>query len=136
MPRMEYGRTEPHLREIPGGIEAIGGPAALTLSTDLSLRIQDGAILGEFDVVAGQRVDLRLTYTPTFGPKADPRSTPTLEQTTIAWTSWAALHSAYDGDYPEQVRRSSLVLQGLTYGPSGAIVAAATTSLPETLGGG
>ncbi len=134
-PRMEYGRTEPHLREIPGGVEAIGGPTTLTLSTDLLMEVHDGAIRGEFEVVKGQRVDLRLSYAATFGSKVAPGETPSLEETTDGWTSWAAQHTAYDGDYPELVRRSSLVLQGLTYGPSGAVVAAATTSLPETMGG-
>ncbi len=60
---------------------------------------------------------------------------PSLDRTVDSWTSWGAQHKGYDGDFPELVRRSSLVLQGLTYGPSGAIIAAATTSLPETMGG-
>lgn len=54
---------------------------------------------------------------------------------TEAWQSWAAEHTSYDGAFPAEVRRSSLVLQGLTYQPSGAVVAAASTSLPERLGG-
>jgi GH15 family glucan-1,4-alpha-glucosidase len=58
-----------------------------------------------------------------------------VEDTTKAWQSWAAQHDSYDGAFPEEVRRSSMVLQGLTYQPSGAVVAAATTSLPEELGG-
>lgn len=134
-PRMEYGRTEPHLRLIAGGAEATGGPVSLRLGTDMPLSIDDGAILGEFDVVAGQVIDLRLTYAPTFGQPADLAADSSLEATVAGWTSWTAQHTSYDGDYSEQVRRSSLVLQGLTYGPSGAVVAAATTSLPETLGG-
>ncbi len=133
-PRMEYGRTEPHLRVVPGGVRARGGPATLTLRTGVPVHIHDGAVLGEFDVSAGEVVDLRLSYAPSFGHDAG-GAEPSLEDTLQAWTSWAAQHTGYDGDFPEQVRRSSLVLQGLTYGPSGAVVAAATTSLPETMGG-
>lgn len=134
-PRMEYGRTEPHLRLIAGGAQARGGPVTLTLHTPVPLYIDDGAILAEFDVAAGESVDLRLSYTPTFGAPPGPPELPSLSDTLQGWTSWSALHTGYDGDYPEQVRRSSLVLQGLTYGPSGAVIAAATTSLPETMGG-
>ncbi len=134
-PRSEYGRTEPHLRLIAGGAEATGGPVTLTLITPVALRIEAGSVLGEFDVAEGDVVDLRVSYSPTFGGAADAAGEPSLEHTLAGWTSWADQHTGYDGDYPEQVRRSSLVLQGLTYGPSGAIVAAATTSLPETMGG-
>jgi GH15 family glucan-1,4-alpha-glucosidase len=134
-PRMEYGRTEPHLRQIPGGAEARGGPVTLTLTTEVPLRIEDGAVLGEFDMASGEVLDLSLAYTPTFGRGPGLEGVPSLEETLEGWTSWTTQHTGYDGDYPEQVKRSSLVLQGLTYGPSGAIVAAATTSLPETMGG-
>jgi len=134
-PRMEYGRTEPHLELFPGGARATGGPVTLTLRTDMPLRVDDGRVLGEVDVAEGEVVDLRLAYTPTFGATPEHAAAPSLGATVGGWTSWTALHTTYDGDYPEQVRRSSLVLQGLTYGPSGAIVAAATTSLPETMGG-
>ncbi|MDQ4037138.1 MAG: glycoside hydrolase family 15 protein [Actinomycetota bacterium] len=135
MPRMEYGRTEPHLRLVVGGAEARGGPVTLTLRTDIALRVEDGSVIGEFDVTAGQVVDLRLAYSPTFGAGSDFADSASLEATLDGWTTWATQHDAYDGDYPELVRRSSLVLQGLTYGPSGAVIAAATTSLPETMGG-
>ena len=135
-PRMEYGRTEPHLRLISGGAEARGGPVTLTLSTGVPLRIDDGAVRGEFDMAAGETVDLRLAYAPSFGaPAKGEGDLSSLADTVEGWASWSALHTAYDGDYPEQVRRSSLTLQGLTYAPSGAVIAAATTSLPETMGG-
>jgi GH15 family glucan-1,4-alpha-glucosidase len=134
-PRMEYGRTEPHLRHVPGGVEAKGGPVTLTLTaSDLGLRIEQGSVVADFDVRAGESHELRLAYAPSFREPA-PLGTPSLEESVASWRSWAAQHTGYDGAYPELVRRSSLVLQGLTYGPSGAIVAAATTSLPETMGG-
>jgi GH15 family glucan-1,4-alpha-glucosidase len=65
------------------------------------------------------------------GPKVES----SLEDTLAAWESWSALHTSYDGPLPESVRCSALVLEGLTFGPSGAVIAAATTSLPERLGG-
>jgi hypothetical protein len=86
-------------------------------------------------VAAGQVVDLRLSWAPSFGEPPVREDEPTLDKTLASWQSWTALHTSYDGDYPDLVRRSSLVLQGLTYAPSGALVAAATTSLPETMGG-
>jgi GH15 family glucan-1,4-alpha-glucosidase len=132
---MEYGRTEPHLRLVVGGAEAKGGPVTLSLRSALPLRIAEGGVHAEFDVAAGEVVDLRLNWAASFGEAPVQEDEPTLDKTLASWQSWAALHTGYDGDYPEQVRRSSLVLQGLTYGPSGALVAAATTSLPETMGG-
>ncbi|MBA2531797.1 MAG: glycoside hydrolase family 15 protein [Nocardioidaceae bacterium] len=134
-PRMEYGRTEPHLRLVPGGAVVVGGPVTLTLETQPPLRIEDGSLIAEFDVTEGEIVDLRLAYTPSFGTSSDPARLASLRTTLDVWASWASQHTGYNGDCPEQVRRSSLVLQGLTYGPSGAVVAAATTSLPETMGG-
>jgi len=134
-PRPEYGRTEPDLRVVTGGARAVGGPVTLELSADVPLRVEHGALRAEFDVAAGECVELRLSYAATFGGGVEPAGVPSLEDTMAAWESWSAQHTSYDGAHPDLVRRSSLVLQGLTYGPSGAVVAAVTTSLPETAGG-
>lgn len=136
-PRMEYGRTEPNLRVTERGAEARGGPATLTYTSPVNVRQADGTLVSDLVVAAGRTVDLRLSYSPTFGPGpvALTGNEPTLEDTAVAWESWSALHTGYDGSFADQVRRSSLVLQGLTFAPSGAIVAAATTSLPELMGG-
>ncbi len=134
VPRMEYGRTEPHLRTVDGGVQADGGPARLTCTGPVEFTCSDGRVSAVFPVAAGETVDLRLSYQPTYGsPPAG--AEPSIEDTLAGWASWSALHTAYTGPFPEQVRRSALVLQGLTYQPSGAVVAAATTSLPERLGG-
>ncbi len=136
-PGMEYGRTEPNLQLTGHGGVARGGPATLTLTTSVPLSQSAGMLVSSFVVNAGDGVDFRLAYSATFGggqPLVENNS-PTLQDTITAWESWSALHTDYDGAFPDQVRRSSLVLQGLTYSPSGAIVAAATTSLPETMGG-
>jgi len=137
-PRMEYGRTVPHLQPVPGGMRANGGPVTLTLRTAVPLTRREGAVLASWEMSAGEAVELRLCYEPTFGvedgqPPEEQQAG--VDDTLAGWESWAALHTSYDGAHPVQVRRSSLVLQGLTYAPSGAVVAAATTSLPEALGG-
>jgi GH15 family glucan-1,4-alpha-glucosidase len=137
-PRMEYGRTEPYLRADGAGVEARGGPVRLRCTGPVTWRCDGGTARAALVVSAGERVDLRLAYTPTFAstpPAARPDVEPTVDDTAAAWASWAAQHTDYDGSFPNQVRRSSIVLQGLTYRASGAVVAAATTSLPEELGG-
>ncbi len=135
-PRMEYGRTEPHLRAVDGGVEARGGPIRLTCRATVALDCADGAATAEFPVRASERVDFRLAYSASFGEGADDgEGEPSVEDTVAGWQSWTALHTSYDGAFPAEVRRSVLVLQGLTFRPSGAVVAAATTSLPEEMGG-
>ncbi len=136
-PRLEYGRTEPYLSRVDGGVLARGGPVRLTCSSSVDLICEDGAVRAAFVVAAGQSVEMRLSYAPSYPTAARPPDVgaPTIEDTLAAWESWSAQHTSYDGAFPDHVRRSSLVLQGLTYQPSGAIVAAATTSLPETMGG-
>jgi len=135
-PRMEYGRTEPHLRADATGVVARGGTAELSLRSPVTLRCGDGAARGRFVVSAGDTVEFRLRYEPSFGAeRIDQGMEPTLADTQAAWQSWSDLHDGYHGRHREHVRRSSLVLQGLTYRPSGAIIAAATTSLPERMGG-
>ncbi|CAN5215579.1 glycoside hydrolase family 15 protein [soil metagenome] len=135
-PRMEYGLTAPHLTEEGGGLVARGGPVTLTRTGDVALRRDGATARATFSVAAGETVELRLAATPSFGADDAPtRKVPTIIDTLAAWTSWSDLHQAYRGRHREQVLRSSLVLQGLTYKPSGAVVAAATTSLPEAVGG-
>lgn len=134
--RMEYGRTEPHLTPVPGGVRAIGGPTCLTCTGPIEMVCVDGIVRAAFCVAEGETVELRLTYDRTYGARATTvGEEPSIDDTLAAWRSWSELHTSYQGPFADLVRRSSLVLQGLTYGPSGAVVAAATTSLPEQLGG-
>jgi len=139
-PRMEYGRTQPHLLAGPDGVEARGGPVRLSCTGPVTWAC--GAKMAEatFAVAAGETVDLQLRYlasydAPTSATAQGPAPATSVPDTVEAWQSWAHLHESYDGAFPREVRRSSIVLQGLTYQPSGAVVAAATTSLPETMGG-
>ncbi len=136
-PRFEYGRAQPGLRVDADAVVARGGPVQLRLTSPVPLEVRDGAARGQFVVSAGEQVELRLRYEPAFGPVPPDQGgeEATLDDTRAAWQSWSDLHDGYQGRFRLEVRRSSLVLQGLTYQPSGAVVAAATTSLPERMGG-
>jgi GH15 family glucan-1,4-alpha-glucosidase len=135
-PRFEYGRVTAYLRGDAHEVTATAGPTTLTLSASVPVQCADVDASARFVVRAGQRETFELaawsTYHPTDRPAGDVAQT--LADTVEGWRSWAAMHD-YQGRYRDLVRRNSLVLQGLTYQPSGAIVAAATTSLPEELGG-
>ncbi|HEY0700941.1 MAG TPA: glycoside hydrolase family 15 protein [Micromonospora sp.] len=134
-PRPEYGLLTPYLHGTPERVVAGAGPVTLTLRSAVPLAIGPDRADAEFDVRAGQRVGFDLAYAPAYGGTSavlDPAAA--LADTAEAWRTLQETHS-YDGRYAEQVRHSALVLQGLTYPPSGAVVAAATTSLPEQLGG-
>ncbi|KAA0919890.1 glycoside hydrolase family 15 protein [Dietzia sp. ANT_WB102] len=133
--RMDYGHVVPWVRSTDRGIEAIAGPDAVWLDTDVRLRGEDMTTVASFDVDAGQRVHFVLTYRASHLPR--PRRVEALRalrDTEKFWRSW--LHQCdYRGRWPEAVRRSVITLKALTYAPTGGILAAATTSLPEEIGG-
>ncbi|MER7441842.1 glycoside hydrolase family 15 protein [Micromonospora avicenniae] len=135
-PRPEYGLLTPHLHCQPNRVVAAAGPVSLTLRAGVPLTCERGRVHAEFDVSAGQVVGFDLAYAPSFGgpPAAELDPVAAIAETVQAWQVLQDSHR-YDGRYPDLVRRSSVILQGLTYRPSGAVVAAATTSLPEQLGG-
>jgi GH15 family glucan-1,4-alpha-glucosidase len=136
-PRMEYGLTIPRLTAQPQGVLARGGPVQLRLSAPVPLAIGPGRAQARFTVRAGERVDFRLEYQRAAVAETEPAGVrPTIEDTTAAWTSLAEMHDAYSGDYRDAVRHSAVVLQGLTFQPTGTVMAAATTSLPEQPGAG
>lgn len=136
VPRMEYGVTLPRLSREDGAIQARGGPVALKLRAPVPLDMDDSRASASFSIAAGERLDFSLGYERVYmaGEKPAAKSSGTLEQTVKKWRSWTREHQQYDGLYPRRTQFSGLVLQGLTYSPSGAIVAAATTSLPEESG--
>ena len=135
-PRMEYGLTVPHTVSSPDGVVARGGPVSLALTAGVTLSPGSGCARGRFTVHAGEQVDFRLVFTASSAEPStnDGADQATLESTLAGWRSWAQLHDGYEGRHRDTVRRSSLVLQGLTFAPTGAVVAAATTSLPEKVG--
>jgi GH15 family glucan-1,4-alpha-glucosidase len=136
-PRMEYGRTQPLFRLVDEGVVARGGPAQLTLLSPVLLQCGNGSARARVVVGAGDVLEFRATFRPSFGapPSDEPSPPATIEDTLETWQSLAELHQSYQGRFSSEVRRSAVVLQGLTYQPSGAVVAAATTSLPERMGG-
>lgn len=136
-PRFDYGSTVPWFRDNHGGIEAVGGPDALDLWSSSDLDIVDKAVRTDFSISAGGEVPFLLSYHPSHmdAPVVEPsRAVELIDQTRDAWKSWAEA-SSYSGPWRDQVMRSLVTLKGLTYAPSGGVVAAATTSLPERIGG-
>lgn len=136
-PRFDYGAIVPWFRERHGVIEAVAGPDALDLVSSIPLHSTKDSVGAEFEVSAGERVWFLLSYHPSHAeaPVLDPgQGEALIERTERFWQNWAA-RWRYDGPWQEQVHRSLLTLKGLTYSPSGGMVAAATTSLPEQVGG-
>ncbi|MFI6262265.1 glycoside hydrolase family 15 protein [Micromonospora sp. NPDC051006] len=136
-PRPEHGLLTPYVHEQPdGGVLAAAGPAVLVLRAGgLRLRADRDRVHQEFEVAAGQTVGFDLAYAPAYGdPPARLDPVAGLNETIQAWEAFREVHP-YSGRYPELVRASSTALTGLTYGRSGAVAAALTTSLPEQLGG-
>ena len=139
-PRPEYGLTAPLLAPDGSGFRTRGGSRSYVLSTGTPVRVIGSDCTATFNVAAGDT----LYFAFALGSPWDddtPRQlsqseiAELLDRTIAAWRSWSALHQAYDGPYAELVRHSGRVLQALSYAPTGAIVAAPTTSLPETPGG-
>jgi GH15 family glucan-1,4-alpha-glucosidase len=134
--RFDYGRTVPWVTRMDDGtLRAIAGPDLVTLNTPAPIRGEDLKTVAEFDVATGETVPFVLTHGPSHHkpPRAiDPQSA--LEDTEKFWTKWVARGKSR-GDWDEAVMRSQIVLKALTYAPTGALVAAPTTSLPELIGG-
>jgi GH15 family glucan-1,4-alpha-glucosidase len=133
--RLDYGSLVPWVRRCDDGLRAIGGPHALRLRTPVDLRGQDFRTVAEFTVTAGQRVPFALTWYPSHEPEPPaPDPDATLRETEAWWRDWSG-RCTYEGDWREPVVRSLITLKALTYAPTGGLAAAATTSLPERLGG-
>ncbi|MFN2318930.1 MAG: glycoside hydrolase family 15 protein, partial [Dermatophilaceae bacterium] len=138
-PRPEYGFTQPLLRRTADGVAVAGGPDGLSLSTDVPLTIDGGTARGTVELASGADARFALQWSRPWERSTSRWSSTLVEHrladTVAGWQSWSALHQAYDGPWQDLVRFSGVVLQGLTFQPTGAIVAAPTTSLPETPGG-
>jgi GH15 family glucan-1,4-alpha-glucosidase len=133
--RFDYGSIVPWLRRVDGTRVAIAGPDGLVLRTPIGLVGRNFHTIGEFRVAAGDRVPFTLSWFPSHEPPAaevDPEAA--LEETERYWLDWAST-CTHESEWHEDVHRSLLTLKALTYAPTGGIVAAPTTSLPEWLGG-
>lgn len=134
--RFGYGAVVPWVTRVEdGNLCAVAGPDMLTLRTKAPLRGQDLTTVADFAVAAGETVAFALSYSPSHlsAPAiADPMAA--LAETEASWRSWAE-RCRYQGPWAEAVVHSHIVLKALTYGPTGGIVAAPTTSLPERIGG-
>ncbi len=133
--RFDYGRIRPWLRHIDGAGAAIAGPDCVWLRTPVETREEDAAVRADFFVSGGELVPFVLTWHPSHEPAPAPVDPlRTLADTETFWTEWVS-SCAYTGEWREAVVRSLLTLKALIYAPTGGIVAAPTTSLPEQLGG-
>jgi GH15 family glucan-1,4-alpha-glucosidase len=138
-PRFEYGLTTPALQATDDGLIARGGPAAVRLSTTANLDLRGARARARVALGEGEAIGFAAEHMSSWqsAPSAwcQERIAGRLADTVAAWRSWQGEHQRYDGPYRNLVHHSGRVLQGLTYQPTGAIVAAPTTSLPETVGG-
>ena len=134
--RFDYGRSIPWVRRRFGGLNAISGPNAVQMSSPVSLRgTPELTTIGEFDVTAGEVVPFTMSWYPSHRKSFAYRDpTDALQATENWWHDWSAT-CAIGGQWREPIIRSLVTLKMLTYEPTGGIIAAPTTSLPELIGG-
>ncbi|WP_165251802.1 glycoside hydrolase family 15 protein [Paludisphaera soli] len=133
--RFDYGSVVPWVRRADRGVRAIAGPDMLELRTDVETHGEDFKTLAEFDAVEGGRTSFDLTWHPSHEPGCEELDvSAALTETEAWWREWSG-RCTVEGEWCEAVRRSLITLKALTYAPTGGIVAAPTTSLPELAGG-
>jgi alpha,alpha-trehalase len=138
-PRFEYGLIYPLLRPIQGGIVARGGADVLVLSSPLEVAIEGSIARTRFALQAGEQASFALQHTASWEKTHEVYTqeaiTDYLHDTVVGWRTWSDMHQRYEGPWQDLVHHSGRVLQALMFRPTGAIVAAPTTSLPESMGG-
>ncbi len=133
--RFDYGSIVPWVRRTPTGLEAIAGPDALYLDTDIELHGENLTTVGDFTVSAGEKRCFVLQWhTSSEARTASPDAHCSVDDTERWWSDWSK-QCTYQGPHAELVLRSLITLKALTYAPTGGMVAAPTTSLPEFIGG-
>ncbi|WP_344249614.1 glycoside hydrolase family 15 protein [Isoptericola hypogeus] len=144
--RFDYGTVAPWVTRAEQWVSAVAGPDAVTLATPVDVTVDGGtggggeghpagALRARFEVAAGDRVPFVLTHHPSYRQTPEPADAEhALAATEEYWAAWAA-GTRYGGSWRDAVRRSLVTLKALTFAPTGGIAAAATTSLPEEIGG-
>lgn len=133
--RFEYGSVVPWVESRDDGLHAVAGPDALTLRTPVETRGVDRRTVADFTVDEGERVPFTLTWHQSHLSAPEPQPVHDLiEETTEWWREWSS-RCGYEGPWRDAVVHSLVVLKALTYEPTGGVVAALTTSLPEHPGG-
>ncbi|MET7606250.1 glycoside hydrolase family 15 protein [Streptomyces avermitilis] len=134
--RMDYGSVVPWVETWGNRTQAVAGPNGVWLDTTAPTYGEDLTTCSVFTVTEGERVTFTLTWHPShLSPPPVPDAEEALKVTEEFWTDWVG-QCIYEGPYREAVVTSLITLKALTYAPTGGIVAAPTTSLPEDLGGG
>jgi GH15 family glucan-1,4-alpha-glucosidase len=135
VPRFGYGKTRPWIRPLPDGAGCVGGPDALRLASTIPVNVEAERLSAAVELSAGERASFTLAWHPSHERAPTPvDALAAVADTEAYWREWSS-RSTYDGPWKEAVQRSLLTLQALCYAPTGGIVAAPTTSLPEQLGG-
>jgi GH15 family glucan-1,4-alpha-glucosidase len=133
--RCGYGVVVPWVRRVENALLATAGPDSLELRTAVETRGEGLTTVAEFTVQRGQRIPFVISHFPSHQPRPLPvDANAAIAATELWWRNWCA-RCTYDGRWGDAVRRSLLTLKALTYAPTGGIVAAPTTSLPERIGG-
>ena len=134
--RFSYGSLVPWVtKRGTNGLRAIAGPDMVVLNADVPLHGENLTSVADFTIHEGESKSFTLSWRPSHKPVPDPvDAVAALRETEQYWRDWSS-KCRYDGEFREPVLRSLLTLKALTYGPTGGIVAAPTTSLPEELGG-
>jgi GH15 family glucan-1,4-alpha-glucosidase len=140
VPRPEYGLARPLLDAVDGGVAAVSGADVLVLSAPVTLTIDQSAVSGRLHLRRGESAGFALHHakraqTDVARVWSQAEIAARLDDTVTAWESWSELHQAYVGPWRDLVHHSGRVLAALSFAPTGAICAAATTSLPEVVGG-
>ncbi|NUS81787.1 MAG: glycoside hydrolase family 15 protein [Streptomyces sp.] len=133
--RFSYGWVVPWVHKIDGRTVAVAGPDSVWLDTEIDTYGKDLTTYSDFTVAPGDRIAFTISWQPSHKePPALPDPEGALEATEVFWREWVE-HCTYHGPYRDAVVRSLITLKALTYAPTGGIVAAPTTSLPEEIGG-
>jgi GH15 family glucan-1,4-alpha-glucosidase len=134
--RYSYGSVVPWVRSSGGLISAVGGPDALSMWSPVETHGEDLKTVADFTIKQGEQVPFVLTWFPSHEEAPRPVDARfAIVDTQLWWEDWSAT-CTFEGPWRDAVMRSLITLKALTYNPTGGIVAAPTTSLPETLGGG